>query len=120
LAPQGFAVAFTSFSENGFAVKDGAQRTYQLLGIFTSKFGPPAQVFVAGASLGGLITIKLVEEHPGTFVGALPVCAVAGGTKLHFDYYGNTPLCSTSSIPVPNLPAMRALCRQTPTSRTQS
>jgi hypothetical protein len=90
LAPQGFAVAFTSFSENGFAVKDGAQRTYQLLGIFKSKFGPPAQVFIAGASLGGLITIKLVEQYPGTFVGALPACAVAGGTRQQFDYMGNT------------------------------
>src|SRR5262245_58350344 len=33
----GFAVAYSSFSENGWAVKDGAQRTQQLLGIFTSK-----------------------------------------------------------------------------------
>ncbi len=90
LAPQGFAVAFTSFSENGWAVKDGAQRTHQLLGIFTSKFGPPAQVFIAGASLGGLITIKLVEQYPGAFVGALPVCAVAGGSRAQFDYLGNT------------------------------
>jgi hypothetical protein len=90
LAPQGFAVALTSFSENGFAVKDGAQQTHQLLGIFTSKFGPPVQVFVGGASLGGLITIKLVEEYPGAFVGALPVCAIAGGTEQQFDYLGNT------------------------------
>jgi len=35
--PRGFAVAFSSFSENGWAVKDGAQRTHQLLGIFTWK-----------------------------------------------------------------------------------
>ena len=35
LVPQGFAIAFSSYSENGWAVKDGAQRTHQLLGIFT-------------------------------------------------------------------------------------
>ena len=29
LAPQGVAVAFSSFSENGWVVKDGAQRTHQ-------------------------------------------------------------------------------------------
>src|SRR5207237_9498221 len=52
LAPQGFAVAFSSFSENGWAVMDGAQRTHQLLGIFTSKFGRPARVYIAGASMG--------------------------------------------------------------------
>ena len=79
LTPQGFAVAFTSFSENGWAVKDGAQRTHQLLGIFTSKFGPPTGVYIAGASLGGLITIKLVEQYPSAFIGALPSVHGPGG-----------------------------------------
>jgi hypothetical protein len=41
LASQGFAVAYSSFSENGWAVKDGAQRTWQLMQLFTSKFGRP-------------------------------------------------------------------------------
>jgi pimeloyl-ACP methyl ester carboxylesterase len=90
LAPQGFAVAFSSFSENGWAVKDGAQRTHQLLGIFKSRFGPPAQVYIAGVSMGGLITIGLAEQYPGAFVGALPACAVAGGARRQFDYQGHT------------------------------
>lgn len=89
LVPQGFAVAFTSFSENGWAVKDGAQRTEQLLGIFKSKVGRPARVYIAGASLGGLIAIKLAETHPGVYSGALPVCAIAGGSRREFDYLGN-------------------------------
>jgi pimeloyl-ACP methyl ester carboxylesterase len=89
LVPQGFAVAFSSFSENGWAVKDGAQRTHQLLGIFTSKFGQPARVYITGASMGGLIAIKLAETYPGAFVGALPACAVSGGTRRQFDYPAN-------------------------------
>jgi pimeloyl-ACP methyl ester carboxylesterase len=89
LAPQGFAVAFTSFSENGWAVKDGAQRTHQLLGIFTSTFGLPSRVYIGGASMGGLIAIKLVEQHPGAFAGALPSCAVAGGAQGEFHYLGH-------------------------------
>jgi hypothetical protein len=90
LAPRGFAVAFSSFSENGWAVKDGAQRTHQLLGIFTATFGRPTRVYIGGASLGGLIAIKLVEEHQGLFAGALPTCAVAGGARRQFDYMGHT------------------------------
>jgi pimeloyl-ACP methyl ester carboxylesterase len=86
---QGFAIAFSSYSENGWAVKDGAQRTHQLLGIFTSKFGPPSRVYVGGASMGGLIAIKLVEDYPGTFAGALPACSAAGGTRAQFDYQAN-------------------------------
>jgi hypothetical protein len=42
LTSQGFAVAYSSFSENGWAVKDGAQRTHQLLGVFSDRFGAPA------------------------------------------------------------------------------
>lgn len=89
LAPQGFAMAFASFSENGWAVKDGAQRTHQLLGIFTSTFGAPSRVYIGGASMGGLIAIKLAEQYPGAFAAALPTCAVAGGSLLQFDYVGN-------------------------------
>ena len=90
LTPRGFALAFSSYSENGWAVKDGAQRTNQVLEIFTSRFGSPARVYVGGASMGGLIAIKLVEEHPDAFAGALSACAVAGGSRLQFDYLGNT------------------------------
>jgi pimeloyl-ACP methyl ester carboxylesterase len=87
--PQGFAVAVSSFSETGWAVKDGAQRTHQLLGIFTSKFGNPSRIYAAGGSMGGLIAIKLVETYPGKFVGLLAACPVAGGLRPELDYFAN-------------------------------
>ena len=90
LAPQGFAVAVSSFSENGWDVKDGAQRTHQLLGIFTSEFGRPTNVYVTGASMGGLIAIKLAETYPHTYAGALAASAVAAGLQGQFDYQANT------------------------------
>ena len=89
VASQGFAVAVSSFSENGWVVKDGAQRTHQLLGLFTSKFGQPARVYVAGASMGGLIAIKVIETWPSQFAGVLPACAVAGGLARQTDYVLN-------------------------------
>jgi pimeloyl-ACP methyl ester carboxylesterase len=89
LAPRGYAVAVSSFSENGWAVKDGTQRTHQLLGIFTSKFGVPSRVYVAGGSMGGLIAINLIETYPNAFMGVLPACAVAGGLQRELDYFAN-------------------------------
>jgi len=89
LTSQGFAVAVSSFSENGWAVKDGTQRTHQLLGIFTSKFGTPSRVYAAGGSMGGLIAIRLVETYPWEFAGLLPVCAAAGGLRLELEYFAN-------------------------------
>jgi pimeloyl-ACP methyl ester carboxylesterase len=90
LAPQGFALAFSSYSENGWAVKDGVQRTHQLLGLFTSKFGKPTRVLLGGASMGALVAIQLAEKYPGAFAGLLCACAASGGSRLQFDYLAHT------------------------------
>jgi pimeloyl-ACP methyl ester carboxylesterase len=92
LSARGFATAVSSFSENGWVVKDGTQRTHQLLGIFRSKFGHPNRIYAAGASMGGLIAIRLVETYPGEFSGVLPACAVAGGLRSQLDYFANVRL----------------------------
>lgn len=89
LASSGFAVAVSSFSENGWAVKDGTQRTHQLLDLFTSKFGAPSRVYVAGGSMGGLIAIRLTETYPDEFSGVLAACPVAGGLRAQLDYLAN-------------------------------
>lgn len=89
LAPQGFAVAYSSFSENGWALRDGAERTHQLLGIFSARFGRPTRVYLTGVSMGGLIAIKLSEAYPRIYAGALPIGAVAGGPRRQFDYEAN-------------------------------
>lgn len=81
LAPQGFAVAFSSYGENGWAVKDGARHTRRLLSIFMRTFGTPRRVYVVGASMGGLIAIELAETRPDLFDAALPACAAAGGAR---------------------------------------
>jgi len=92
LSSRGFAVAVSSFSENGWAVKDGTQRTHQLLGLFTSKFGNPSRVYAAGGSMGGLIAIRLIERYPGEFSGVLSACAVAGGWRAQLEYHANVRL----------------------------
>jgi len=90
LVGRGYGFAYTSRSETGFAVKDGAQRTRQLLGLFTSEFGPPERTYVMGNSLGGAITLMLAETNPGVFDGALPMCTIAGGTQMAADYVWGT------------------------------
>lgn len=89
LTSQGYAVAASSFSDNGWVVKDGTQRTHQLLGIFTSKFGAPTRVYAVGGSMGGLIAIRLVETYPNDYVGLLPACPVSGGLRRQLDYFAN-------------------------------
>ncbi|PYO54766.1 MAG: hypothetical protein DMD84_01405, partial [Candidatus Rokuibacteriota bacterium] len=48
LLAAGYAVAYSSYAENGWAVKDGAERTHELQGLFRSRFGIPTHVYVGG------------------------------------------------------------------------
>ena len=50
----GYAVAYSSFSENGLVVKEGVQQTHQLRGLFKSEFGKPDRTYLVGHSQGGL------------------------------------------------------------------
>src|SRR5262249_24627423 len=45
--------------------------------------------YVAGASMGGLIAIRLIETWPGEFAGVLPACAIAGGLARQVDFTAN-------------------------------
>src|SRR5437870_12664927 len=61
LLDRGFAVAYSSFSTNGYALKEGFLQTHQLSGLFASRFGAPCRTLLAGQSLGGIIALKLAE-----------------------------------------------------------
>jgi len=89
LGAAGYAVAYSSYSENGYAIKDGIQRTHQLRGIFTSKVGKPRRSFLIGHSLGSQVVQALAETYPEQYNGALAMCGVLGGTRLQTDYIAN-------------------------------
>ena len=89
LGEMGYAIAASSFSENGFAVKDGVQRTHQLRGLFTSRFGQADQSYLMGHSLGGAIVVELAERYPNQYDGALAMCGMVGGSQLQIDYLAN-------------------------------
>ena len=114
---QGFAVAMSSYSMNGLAVKDGAERTHQLRGLFASNFGQPARTYLAGRSMGGYIVTQLAEKYPKQYDGVLSLCGVVGGftgelgyvfnTRMLFDYlYPHVlePFGSVTSVPLPSDP----------------
>ncbi|AMW05193.1 alpha/beta hydrolase [Gemmatimonas phototrophica] len=90
LGAQGFAVAYSSYSINGFAVKDGAQRTHQLRGLLASHLaGAPARTYLLGYSLGGGIVVSLAEQYPAQYAGALSVCGMNGGSRVQTQYLGH-------------------------------
>lgn len=81
-----YAVAISSYSENGFAVKKGAQQTKQVGNLFVSAFGRPKRTYLVGASLGGGIVTYLIERFPSQYDGALALCGFVGGSQMQISY----------------------------------
>jgi pimeloyl-ACP methyl ester carboxylesterase len=89
LGAMGFAVAYSTYSENGLALKDAAQRTHQLRGLFVSRFGQPSHFYLFGHSLGALASLQLAERYPKQYDGIVPACGITGGTQAQLDYIVN-------------------------------
>src|SRR4051812_35721186 len=90
LGALGYAFAYSSYSENGLAVKDGAQRTHQLRGLLASELSAqPRRNYLVGYSLGGLVALELGERFPRQYDGVLPRCGMGGGTPRELQYVGD-------------------------------
>lgn len=86
---RGYAVAYSSFSENGYSLKGAIERTHQLRGLFTAKFGRADRTYLAGHSLGGLAIVALAQKYPTQYDGALPMCTPIGGGTAEIQYLGD-------------------------------
>lgn len=90
LGGQGYAVAYSSYSTNGFAVKDGAQRTHQLRGLAIRFLPqPPTRNYLVGFSLGSAVSLSLIEQYPAQYDGALLLCGMVGGSLTETQYLGH-------------------------------
>jgi len=71
---RGFAVAESAYSRQGWAVEEALKETEALRQFFAKTYGKPDSTFIAGHSMGGLITLAAIESHPDAYDGALPLC----------------------------------------------
>jgi pimeloyl-ACP methyl ester carboxylesterase len=79
LLQQGYALAGSSYSQNGWAIQQAFHDQIALLNLFDATCGKPTRTIAWGHSLGGIITAGLVQLFPGRFSGALPMCGVVAG-----------------------------------------
>ncbi len=88
---RGFAVAASDYSWQGFAMKEGIEDTEALRKYFTQKYGKPDTVFMAGHSMGGGITVAIIENFSDGYFGGLPLCPLSSRPYLQvrkeFDIY---------------------------------
>lgn len=89
LLANGYAVAYSNYSQNGWAVKDGVIRIRQLREYFAGAYGPPVKVYLVGASEGAMISIMLAQKNPELFSGALCIGGPLGGAEMEVEYIYN-------------------------------
>jgi len=79
LLANGYALAGSSYSTNGWALKEAFHDQIALLDHFQAKNGTPKRTIAWGHSLGGIITAGLIQLNPERFAGAIPMCGVVAG-----------------------------------------
>jgi pimeloyl-ACP methyl ester carboxylesterase len=89
LVSNGWAVAYSSYSQNGFAVREGVLATLSMNHQFIQRFGQPERTFLIGHSLGGAVCVQLAEFHPQHYDGVLTVAGMIGGSQAEIDYMAN-------------------------------
>ncbi len=84
----GFGFAASSFSKEGLAILQGVQDTKALTTVIQGLSIPVGKYFVTGASEGGLIATKSVEND-STYSGGIAVCGPIGSFRKQVNYFGD-------------------------------
>ncbi|MDX5422069.1 MAG: hypothetical protein LPK07_15020 [Hymenobacteraceae bacterium] len=85
----GYAFATTSFRENGIAILSGIEDMINLRRTFMERHPGVREVYLAGASQGGIITTLAAERYPELFSGGLALCGPCGYFQGQINYYGS-------------------------------
>ena len=109
-AARGFAVAQSAYATTGWAIRDAMEDTQELLRYFVKKYGAPKETYVTGHSMGGFLTMAMLEQHPEEFDGGLAMCGPLAASswfmarrvfdlRVVFDYYFQGALPSPVKVP---------------------
>ena len=69
----------------GWNVKERMQNTVALTAAFHGIVGRPLRTIMWGRSMGGLVTLGMIEKFSGLYDGAVALCPPAAGTPRRFD-----------------------------------
>src|ERR1700747_2184343 len=109
LLANGFALAGSSYAHTGWAIQEALVDQIQVLDIFDAEFGKPRQTIAWGHSLGSIITAGLIQNNPGRFTAAQPMCGVLSGgvatwnAALDAEFAFKTLLPGTSALQLVNI-----------------
>jgi pimeloyl-ACP methyl ester carboxylesterase len=107
---QGYAFIQSGFAAGGWAIQEGVQDSEALRRYFIRKYGAPKETYVTGHSMGGFLTMVLIESFPSMYDAGLPLCGPLGASLWYmdrelldvgvvFDYYFPNALPSPDRVP---------------------
>jgi pimeloyl-ACP methyl ester carboxylesterase len=86
---RGFAVAASAYEYQGFALPQGVDDTEALRQYFGKKYGMPDSTFMTGQSMGGGVTLAIMENFSKYYQGAMAMCPLSSRpylqTRKEFD-----------------------------------
>jgi pimeloyl-ACP methyl ester carboxylesterase len=79
---RGYAVAASDYRKQGFALAEGVDDTEILRKHFYKKYGKPDTTYMVGHSMGGGITVAMLENYPKAYQGGLALCPLSSRPYL--------------------------------------
>jgi len=105
----GYAVIQSGYSQGGWALEQAVPETEALRRYFSDKYDRPKETYVAGESMGGMLTVMTVEQSPELYAGGLDLCGAVRDTpslltrafdlRVLFDYYFPGVLPNPAKVP---------------------
>ncbi len=105
----GCAVIQSGYSQGGWALEQAIPETEALRRYFLDKYERPKETYIAGVSMGGLLTIMTIEQSPESYAGGLDLCGAAANSpavftrgfdlRVLFDYYFPGVLPDPAKVP---------------------
>lgn len=77
---EGYAVAQSGYAAGGWAIQEAVVDTENLRRYFVKKYGAVKETYVTGHSMGGFLTMTLMELYPTVYDAGLPLCAPLAST----------------------------------------
>lgn len=107
---QGYAVAQSGYAAGGWAIQEAVADTEALRRYFANKYGAPKETYATGHSMGGFLTMLLLERFPNSYDAGLALCGpLAPATwfferrtfdlRVVFDYYFPGALPNPAKVP---------------------
>lgn len=106
---QGYALAQSGYAAGGWAIEQAVTDIESLRRYFGTRYGKPKETYITGHSMGGFLTMLMIEQYPDAYDAGLALCGPlapanyfmrgAFDARVVFDYYFPGALPPPDKVP---------------------